>query len=465
MSARRYFGTDGIRGVAGANPMTATFALELGAATADHLHQRNGSRPTVVVGRDTRRSGPMLVAAMTAGLTSRGADVVDLGVMPTPGVSHMVRALGAQAGVVVSASHNPFDDNGLKLFGPDGAKLTDEEEAELELRLEAGGDGAPPRTGAELGRASRYRSEDGHYVRFLLQQAPYLDGLRVGLDCAHGAAYALAPAVFQRIGARLDVINAKPDGTNINAECGSTHPQALSERVVAAGLDAGVTFDGDADRALLVDRRGRLVSGDHILAICAIARGERTVVATHMTNLGTERYLAERGIALRRVAVGDRYVLEGLRAEGLTLGGEQSGHVLFLDKAPTGDGILTALQVLAACRASDRPLETWVDEIPVFPQRLVSLRVPVAAKDGLADDPEVAAAIAAATADLGDEGRVLVRASGTEPLLRVMVEAATQEAVDRWTERLAAAIKGAAERVAVRGAVPGTDAAAPSVAP
>lgn len=465
MSARRYFGTDGIRGVAGANPMTATFALELGAATADHLHQRNGSRPTVVVGRDTRRSGPMLVAAMTAGLTSRGADVVDLGVMPTPGVSHMVRALGAQAGVVVSASHNPFDDNGLKLFGPDGAKLTDEEEAELELRLEAGGDGAPARMGAELGRASRYRSEDGHYVRFLLQQAPYLDGLRVGLDCAHGAAYALAPAVFQRIGARLDVINAKPDGTNINAECGSTHPQALSERVVAAGLDAGVTFDGDADRALLVDRRGRLVSGDHILAICAIARGERTVVATHMTNLGTERYLAERGIALRRVAVGDRYVLEGLRAEGLTLGGEQSGHVLFLDKAPTGDGILTALQVLAACRASDRPLETWVDEIPVFPQRLVSLRVPIAAKDGLADDPEVAAAIAAATADLGDEGRVLVRASGTEPLLRVMVEAATQEAVDRWTERLAAAIKGAAERVAVRGAVPGTDAAAPSVAP
>jgi phosphoglucosamine mutase len=459
MSARRYFGTDGIRGVAGANPMTATFALDLGAATADHLHQRIGHRPTVVVGRDTRRSGPMLVAAMTAGLTSRGADVVDLGIMPTPGVSHMVRALGAHAGVVVSASHNPFDDNGLKLFGPDGAKLTDEEEAELELRLGNGTDGVPPRMGADLGRASRYRSEDGHYVRFLLQQAPYLDGLRVGLDCAHGAAYALAPAVFQRIGARLDVINAKPDGTNINAGCGSTHPEALSERVVSAGLDAGVTFDGDADRALLVDRRGRLVSGDHILAICAIARGERTVVATHMTNLGTERYLAERGIALRRVAVGDRYVLEGLRAEGLTLGGEQSGHVLFLDKAPTGDGILTALQVLAACRASDRPLETWVDEIPVFPQRLANLRVPAAAKDGLADDPEVAAAIAAATADLGDDGRVLVRASGTEPLLRVMVEAATQEAVDRWTERLAAAVMAAAERVAARGTTSGGDAA------
>lgn len=462
MSARRYFGTDGIRGVAGANPMTATFALALGAATADHLYERTGGRPTVVVGRDTRRSGPMLVAAMTAGLTSRGADVVDLGVMPTPGVSHMVRALDAQAGVVVSASHNPFDDNGLKLFGPDGAKLTDEEEAELELRLEAGPDGAPTRMGADLGRASRYRSEDGHYVRFLLQQAPYLDGLRVGLDCAHGAAYALAPAVFQRIGARIDVLNAKPDGTNINAGCGSTHPEALSARVVAAGLDAGVTFDGDADRALLVDRRGRLVSGDHILAICAVARGERAVVATHMTNLGTERYLAERGIALRRVAVGDRYVLEGLRAEGLTLGGEQSGHVLFLDKAPTGDGILTALQVLAACRAADRPLETWVDEIPVFPQRLVNLGVPAAAKAGLADDPEVAAAIAEATAGLGDDGRVLVRASGTEPLLRVMVEASTQAAVDQWIERLAATVRGAAERIA--GAATGADAAAPSVA-
>ncbi len=465
MSARRYFGTDGIRGVAGANPMTATFALDLGAATADHLYERHGSRPKVVVGRDTRRSGPMLVAAMTAGLTSRGADVVDLGVMPTPGVSHMVRALGAQAGVVVSASHNPFDDNGLKLFGPDGAKLTDEEEAELELRLGTGQDGAPARMGADLGQASRYRSEDGHYVRFLLQQAPYLDGLRVGLDCAHGAAYALAPAVFQRIGARLDVIHAKPDGININAGCGSTHPESLSQRVVAAGLDVGVTFDGDADRALLVDRRGRLVSGDHILAICAVARGERAVVATHMTNLGTERYLAERGIALHRVAVGDRYVLEGLRAEGLSLGGEQSGHVLFLDKAPTGDGILTALQVLAACRAAGRPLEAWVDEIPVYPQRLVSLRVPAAAKDGLTNDPEVGAAVAAATVDLGGNGRVLVRASGTEPLLRIMVEAQTQEAVDQWTERLTAAVRGAAERVAARGGAPAADAIAPSVAP
>ncbi len=462
MATRRYFGTDGIRGVAGTTPMTASFALDLGAATADLLRQRIGGRPTVVIGRDTRRSGPMLVAAMTAGLTAAGADAIDLGIMPTPGVSHMLAVLGAHAGVVVSASHNPFDDNGIKIFGADGAKLTDDEEAELERRLASGHAEAPPQTGTDLGVASRYRGDDGDYPRFLLAHAPFLDGLRVGLDCAHGAAYVVAPLVFQRIGARLDVLNAKPDGTNINADCGSTHPDALCERVVAAGLDVGVTFDGDADRALLVDRRGRLVNGDHILAICAVARGERAVVATHMTNLGTERYLAERGVKLHRVAVGDRYVLEGLRAKGLTLGGEQSGHVLYLDKAPTGDGILTALQVLAACRASGRPLEAWVDEIPVFPQRLLNVRVPSKAKDALGTDPEVTAAVAAAEADLGADGRVLVRASGTEPLVRVMVEAATAEAVDRWSEHLADAVMRAAARLA--SPAPPPDASAPAVA-
>jgi phosphoglucosamine mutase len=447
MSLRRFFGTDGIRGVAGTTPMTAAFALSLGSATAEHLWARRGERPRLVIGRDTRRSGPMLVSAVAAGLTASGADVIDLGVMPTPGVSHLVRALGAHAGVVVSASHNPYDDNGLKVFGPDGAKLDDDEEAELELHLEVATEGRPQRTGADLGRVERYRSDEGHYLRFLLGQAPYLDGLRVGLDCAHGAAYQLAPRVFQQIGARLDVLFAKPDGTNINAGCGSTHPEALRQRVVASGLDVGVTFDGDADRALLVDRRGRLVTGDHVLAICAVVRGEKTVVATSMTNLGTERYLAERGITLQRVAVGDRYVLEALRREGLRLGGEQSGHVLFLDKAPTGDGILTALQVLAACRTSGRPLDAWVDEIPVYPQALVNVRVPAAAKVGLCEEPEVTAAVADAEADLGGDGRVNVRPSGTEPLVRVMVEASRQEVVDRWTVHVAAAIRRAAERL------------------
>jgi phosphoglucosamine mutase len=447
MSPRRFFGTDGIRGVAGASPMTAAFALALGSATAEHLRARLGERPRLVIGRDTRRSGPMLVSAVTAGLTARGADVIDLGVMPTPGVSHLVQALRAHAGIVVSASHNPYDDNGLKVFGPDGAKLDDDEEAALELHLDVAAETLMERTGVDLGRVERYRADEGHYLRFLLSQAPYLDGLRVGLDCAHGAAYQLAPRVFQQIGARLDVLFAKPDGTNINASCGSTHPAALRERVLASGLDVGVTFDGDADRALLVDRRGRLVSGDHVLAICAVVRGETTVVATSMTNLGTERYLAERGITLQRVAVGDRYVLEALRSQGLRLGGEQSGHVLFLDKAPTGDGILTALQVLAACRTSGRPLETWMDEIPVFPQALVNVRVPVDAKDGVCDEPEVIAAIADAEDDLAADGRVHVRPSGTEPLVRVMVEAARQESVDRWTVHVAAAVRRAAERL------------------
>jgi phosphoglucosamine mutase len=448
MSPRRFFGTDGIRGVAGASPMTAAFALALGSATAEHLRARLGERPRLVIGRDTRRSGPMLVSAVTAGLTARGADVIDLGVMPTPGVSHLVQALKAHAGIVVSASHNPYDDNGLKIFGPDGAKLDDEEEAELELHLDVAAETLMQRTGVDLGRVERYRADEGHYLRFLLSQAPYLDGLRVGLDCAHGAAYQLAPRVFQQIGARLDVLFAKPDGTNINAACGSTHPAALRERVLASGLDVGVTFDGDADRALLVDRRGRLVSGDHVLAICAVVRGETTVVATSMTNLGTERYLAGRGITLQRVAVGDRYVLEALRSQGLRLGGEQSGHVLFLDKAPTGDGILTALQVLAACRTSGRPLETWMDEIPVFPQALVNVRVAVDAKDGVCHEPEVTAAIADAEEDLGADGRVHVRPSGTEPLVRVMVEASRQESVDRWTVHVAAAVRRAAERLA-----------------
>jgi len=448
MNARRYFGTDGIRGVAGHAPMTAAFALALGGAIAEHLWAKNRERPLVVIGRDTRRSGPMLVAAVTAGLTARGANVVDLGVVPTPGVSHLLRALGAHAGVVVSASHNPFDDNGLKVFGPDGAKLSDDEEAALELRLDDPTNGDPVRTGTELGRVDRYRTEDGHYLRFLLSQAPYLDGLRVALDCAHGAAFLLAPRVFERIGARLEVLNAKPDGRNINEGCGSTHPDAVRERVLASGLDVGVTFDGDADRALLVDRHGRLVTGDHVLAICAVMRGERAVVTTHMTNLGTERYLAERGVTLQRVAVGDRYVLEGLRAGGLRLGGEQSGHVLFLDKAPTGDGILTALQVLAACRTSGKPLEAWMDEIPEYPQALVSVRVPAEAKDGLANAPEVAAAVARAEDALGEDGRVLLRASGTEPVVRVMVEAATQDAVERWVDHLTGAVRHAAERLA-----------------
>src|SRR5690554_6229391 len=416
MSDRRYFGTDGIRGVAGENPMTAAFALRLGVATAETLRRNGKINPHVLIGMDTRRSGPMLAHAAAAGLTSRGATVTWLGVVPTPGVSFLTAALGADAGLMVSASHNPFHDNGLKLFDSTGAKLSDEAESRVEQLLEelgAGGDNAlDPVTGVDVGRILN----DNHaelgagsvvdpYLQHLLDNAPYLDGLRVALDGAHGAAYALAPKLFSKIGARLDVINVEPDGCNINVECGSTHPDALARKVVEGGFDVGVTFDGDADRALLIDSKGRLVSGDHIIAIAALSRGEREVVATVMTNLGTERYLAGQGVKLHRVKVGDRYVFEELRRRDLKVGGEQSGHVLFLDKAPTGDGMLTALVALSAVRKSGRSLEEWIDEIPVYPQLLVNVPVPPGLRDHLSEVEDVRAAVAEAEAQLGAAGR------------------------------------------------------------
>ncbi|HET8985427.1 MAG TPA: phosphoglucosamine mutase [Trueperaceae bacterium] len=467
MSSRRFFGTDGVRGVAGQDPMTATFALELGVATAELL-KGSTPRPHVLVGMDTRRSGPMLVAALTAGLTSRGIDVTLLGVMTTPGVSYLTRELGADAGIVVSASHNPFADNGLKVFNSDGEKLPDALEHQIEDLMGRFGDGRnaglEPVTGGEVGTvkstsslpagnttvkatlggtvtSESARSEPSEaYIRHLLDNAPYLDGLKVALDCAEGASHAIAPKVFSRLGARLEVSHASPDGQNINVDCGSTHPEFLAKRVVAQGFDVGVTFDGDADRALLIDRRGRIVTGDHVLAICAIARGETEVVATQMSNIGMERYLSERGVTLHRVKVGDRYVFEALKTRGLCLGGEQSGHMLFLDKAPTGDGILTALLTLAAVRQSGKALEQWMDEIPVYPQVLVNVKVPVDQRDRLAEHATVAAAVTAAGASLGSSGRVLLRPSGTEPLVRVMVEGPDQTEVERLAHSVAAAV-------------------------
>ena len=439
--ARQYFGTDGVRGVAGEPPMTAAFAFRLGTAAAEALRRRGHAAPRVAVGMDTRRSGPMLAHAITAGLASRGAHVTWLGVMPTPGVSYLTRGLGCDAGVVVSASHNPYQDNGIKFFDDGGRKLSDEVELEIEALL---GAEVPPLTGDAIGSSERYRHDDATYEGFLLGHAPYLDGLKVALDCANGAASAIAPRVFRKIGARLDVLCAAPDGVNINVGCGSTHPEALRERVLEHRLDLGVAFDGDADRALLVDRRGRLVTGDHVLAICALARGATEVVATVMTNLGVERFLAERGVTMHRVQVGDRYVHEELTRRGLTLGGEQSGHVLFLDKAPTGDGILTALQLLAALRTSRRPLEEWMDEIPSFPQTLVNVRVPVERKGELAGHPDVAEALRRAEAALGADGRINLRPSGTEPLVRVMVEGADEGAIRGIARDVASAVERAA---------------------
>lgn len=433
--------------------MTAAFALRLGAATAETLRTNGIENPTVAVGQDTRVSSPMLAAAVTAGLTSRGAAVIDLGVVPTPAVAFLTTALGADAGVMISASHNPFEDNGIKLFDARGHKLADAAELEVERILgtldgDAAGLGLAERTHDAIGRTRRYVHRDGHYERHLLAVAPYLDGLRVGLDLANGAAFEVAPRIFKQIGARLDVVNAAPDGRNINVDCGSTHPAAITERVLRQGLDIGATFDGDADRALMVDAKGRLVTGDHMLAICAVVRRERSVVATSMTNLGVERWLESQGIALTRVQVGDRYVFERLVQDDLRLGGEQSGHLLFLDKASTGDGILSALQVLAACRTSGVPLDAWLDRIPTYPQSLVSVPVGNADRTEVARDERVLRAAAEATDMLGADGRVDVRPSGTERVVRAMVEAADEELLKRASDDLVAAIRAVAEGVA-----------------
>jgi phosphoglucosamine mutase len=424
--------------------MTADFAFRLGIAATEVL--RNENEPLLfLIGTDTRRSGQMLAHAMTAGITSRGGNVKWLGTVPTPGVSHLTQQLGADAGIVISASHNPYFDNGIKFFNADGEKLSDALEARIEQAVLAGFPALAPVTREQIGFAERYRLDDGHYFRFLLANAPYLDGLKVGLDCANGAAYHLAPAVFKQIGARLDVSFAEPDGQNINLDCGSTHPAALQERVRTLGLDVGVSFDGDADRTLLVDSRGRLATGDHLLAILAVTRNEKEVVATVMTNLGVEKYLAGHGITMHRAAVGDRYVSEELRARNLQLGGEQSGHLLLLDRAPTGDGILTALQVLSAIRTSGIPLEQWLDEIPSYPQVLRNVTVTEDTKHGLASHPVVLEAVRAAREKLAGDGRINLRPSGTEPLVRIMVEGRDDAEVQATAEEIAVAVKLAAK--------------------
>jgi phosphoglucosamine mutase len=441
--SRRYFGTDGIRGVAGTSPMTAEFAFLVGVAAAEALKGAGRDAPTVLIGRDTRRSGQMLLAALSAGLTSRGAHAVELGVLPTPGVSHLCRTLGAAAGIVISASHNPFEDNGIKFFSAEGEKLSDALELEIEGYLERAGT-LEPVTGAQIGTSRRYDRERGHEYRdFLVASGPDLSGLTIGLDCANGAAFELAPEVFTLLGAEVRVIHADPDGVNINTGCGSTHPEAIQQFVREQELDLGVTFDGDADRALLVDRAGRLISGDHMLAICALHRKEQGVVSTVMGNLGLEHYLAAHGVSFHRAAVGDRYVHEMLRAKGLSLGGEQSGHVLFLDKAPTGDGILSALQTLAAVQSSDKPLSSWFDEITMYPQTLLNVRVAPEVKARLAEHAQVVAALDRASEQLNGEGRVNVRPSGTEPLVRVMVEGRDQGMIEQVARDIAAVVEQA----------------------
>ena len=444
------FGTDGVRGTANLE-LTPEFALALGRSAARVLGAGRWA-----VGRDTRRSGSLLEAAFSAGLASEGAEVVGLGVAPTPEVAWWSAAQGAPA-AMISASHNPYPDNGIKIFSAGGRKLPDEAEARLEdelRRLLNGVNGYGRRdteatrpSGAEVGTITAAPPHQGYAAAVAASiEGRRLDGLRVVVDCANGAASGVAPDVLRALGAEVELLHCSPDGTNINHECGSTHPAALQVAVHRAGADAGVAFDGDADRVMLVDGTGRLVDGDHIIAICALdlaARGrlaESTVVVTVMTNLGFRLSMGERGIKVVDTRVGDRYVLEALESGGYTLGGEQSGHVIFHELATTGDGLLTAVQALDVVMRSGRPLGMLADEAMTrLPQVLRNVRVgggPLSADDVVA---ALGTEIAAVEAELGATGRVLVRPSGTEPLVRVMVEAPTEVRADAAAARLVAA--------------------------
>ncbi|MER3556808.1 MAG: phosphoglucosamine mutase [Thermus sp.] len=410
---RRYFGTDGVRGVAGEPPLTPDFVLRLGQAVGAYLRKAS-PRPVVLLGKDTRLSSDLLEAALAAGLMSQGVRVEHLGILPTPGVAHLTQALKATAGAMISASHNPYQDNGIKFFGPTGEKLPDEAEEEIEALLQE----AHPTRG--IGTVGDFREAERIYMDFLLERAPDLSGLRIGVDGANGATYRLAPKVFQKAGAEVFPLFNAPDGRNINAGCGSTHPEVLSRLVGELGLDLGVAFDGDGDRVVFVDRKGRLFHGDHILYLNALYRKEEGVVGTVMSNMALEARLKERGIAFYRAAVGDRYVLEMLKEKALVLGGEQSGHVIFRDHAPTGDGLLTALLTLKALKAMGGDLSDWYEALPLYPQVLVNVRV--SDKRRVMAHPRLEEAVRRAEEKLKGEGRVNVRPSGTEPLLRVMVE-------------------------------------------
>ena len=421
----RLFGTDGVRGLANAD-LTPELALSLASSAARVLGAR-----TAVVGRDPRASGEMLEAAVCAGLASAGCSVERLGVVPTPGVAFLT--IGhADMGVMLSASHNAMPDNGVKLFGPTGHKLPDSVEDAVAAAMDA------PWDRPVAGAVGRVRDADGvvAYLGHLVTSGVRLDGLRVVVDCANGAASAVAPAAYAALGASVTAIHAEPDGLNINDGCGSTHPESLVERVVADGADLGVAHDGDADRCLLVTAGGEIVDGDQILAILAVARSAPAVVTTVMANLGFKRAMASYGIEVVETAVGDRYVLEAMRERGIALGGEQSGHVIVADHATTGDGVLTAIQVMSAMSLTGRSLADLTGVMERLPQ--VLLNVPVA--DKATAVASAADAVAEAEAALGEDGRVLLRPSGTEQVVRVMVEATSEDTAREWAERVAAAV-------------------------
>jgi phosphoglucosamine mutase len=424
---RRLFGTDGIRGTANREPMTAETALRLGKA-AGRVFRRGTHRHRVVIGKDTRLSGYMLEPAITAGLVSSGMNVMLMGPMPTPAIAFLTRSLRADLGVMISASHNPYGDNGIKLFGPDGFKLSDELEAEIERLVEENGNDGLVESG-ELGRAQRIEDARGRYIENLKSSFPRgrsLQGLKIAVDAAHGAAYHIAADLLWELGAEVIRLGCAPNGTNINDQCGSTYPETVAASVLAEGADLGIALDGDADRVIVVDERGRVVDGDQVLALIAqswLSTGRlrgNAIAATIMSNFGLEKFINGLGLELHRTKVGDRYVVEAMRQRGLNLGGEQSGHVILSDFATTGDGLLAALQLLCVVQASDRPVSEVCRAFEPVPQRLKN--VPTLSKIDL-ETPRIMAVIASQQARLAGRGRVIVRPSGTEPLIRVMVEA------------------------------------------
>jgi phosphoglucosamine mutase len=446
--ARKLFGTDGIRGTANSEPMTPETALKVAMAVGESLH--NGShKHLVVIGKDTRLSGYMLEPALTAGFITMGMDVVLVGPLPTPAIAMLTRSLRADIGVVISASHNPFGDNGIKLFGPDGYKLSDEFEARIEAGMHKGPTGrAAP---SELGRAKRLDDAGGRYIEFVKQSFPKglrLDGLRVVVDCAHGAAYKVAPTVFWELGAEVFPIAVAPDGFNINRDCGALAPENMRREVLARRADIGIALDGDADRLIVADERGVILDGDQLMARIAsnLAHGGRlqggALVATIMSNLGLERCLAGQGIGLHRTAVGDRYVVEKMRSLGCNLGGEQSGHIILSDYATTGDGLIAALQVLAAIVETGKQASEVCRVFEPVPQLLRNVRF---GNGRPLETARVKRAIAAAEGRLGAQGRLVIRNSGTEPVIRVMAQGEDEALLTSVVDEICTAILATAQ--------------------
>jgi len=444
----KLFGTDGIRGIANVHPMTTDLAMKVGLSTA-YIFKRNHRRPKIIIGKDTRLSGYMIENAITSGICSMGVDVLLVGPLPTPGIAFITCSMRADVGIVISASHNSYEYNGIKIFGNDGYKLPDDTEKYMEdLILSGEIERLPKPSASDIGRARRIDDAQGRYIVYLKNTFPRdltLEGLKIVIDCAHGAAYRVAPTVFEELGAEVILIGDRPNGKNINKNCGALYPEFMASVVRENGANVGLALDGDADRLILADEKGEILDGDQILAICAkhlIERNtlrDKTVVATVMSNLGFEVALRRMGGRLVRTPVGDRYVVENMRQNGYNLGGEQSGHMVFLDHGTTGDGVLSALQVLAVMLREGRPLSELKKIMDHYPQKLVN--VPVGGKKLMNAVPEIAKLQHDLEQRLGEEGRMVIRPSGTEPVIRVMVEGANREIIEEVAYAMASCIE------------------------